>query len=167
MFYDIVGKKKYVSLRIIDWLVTNYSKDHVIVYPLFDVEGNVEELFNMHEDYTIHLKKYRKKEFDPFRRGNKEIYAPTSNSELKLNTSSCQRRFFKWALEKKVVDYAIANVKNIEMDMTQALESRKSSQREEEGNENEWNPKKKELYKKKGIHICVQLNADTIVSFDD
>ena len=54
--------KNAVSLRLIDWLVTNYSKSCSVIYK---VDGKT---FNMHQNYKDMLKAYSKKLFDPFRR---------------------------------------------------------------------------------------------------
>ena len=54
-------RKSEVSLRVLDWLVTNYAKKYLVSYPLDD--GT---LFIMFLDYKCQLKAYGKRLFDPF-----------------------------------------------------------------------------------------------------
>ena len=96
-----------ISLRLLDWLVSNYSKAHNIVYY---VDGTP---FNMHQHYKNMLKAYSKKMFDPFRR-HERIYIPytktvTDNkgtSSSVLETTVAQLMFFKWAIDNNVLEYA-------------------------------------------------------------
>ena len=53
---DIINSNSKISLRIIDWFVTNYSKKQVITI------NNI----NLYTDYKLQLKGYSKKQFDPF-----------------------------------------------------------------------------------------------------
>ena len=55
----ITGKSK-ISLRAIDWLVTNYAKKKNIIYELQD---NKIKHFNMYLEYKGQLKAYSKKIF--------------------------------------------------------------------------------------------------------
>ena len=64
LFGDIINQKTPLSLRLLDWLVTNYSKKYNITYPL---QSNTETIyFNIYLDYKNQLKAYSKKFFDPF-----------------------------------------------------------------------------------------------------
>ena len=49
-----------ISLRVIDWFVTNYAKTHSTAYMLNGQE------FLVYRDYKSQLKAYSKKLFDPF-----------------------------------------------------------------------------------------------------
>lgn len=94
---DVTGN---VSLRLIDWLVSNYSKSQNIVYYIGDIP------FNMHQNYKNMLKAYSKKLFDPFRRHSR-IYLPCNiNKNVILETTVAQLMFFKWAFENEVIKYA-------------------------------------------------------------
>ena len=49
LFGDIINQKTPLSLRLLDWLVTNYSKKYNITYPL---QSNTETIyFNIYLDY--------------------------------------------------------------------------------------------------------------------
>ena len=59
-----ISQKNVLSLRILDWLVTNYAKKHNISYTL--IKNNKEINFNIYLEYKNQLKAYSKKLFDPF-----------------------------------------------------------------------------------------------------
>lgn len=59
LFSDIINQKTPLSLRLLDWLVTNYSKKYNITYPLKYNSENI--YFNVYVDYKNQLKAYSKK----------------------------------------------------------------------------------------------------------
>ena len=103
----IVHGKSRISLRIIDWFVTNYSKKHFVVYDprtvgsesesgfesgytrmdngemVYDSSGR----FKVFNDYKMKLKAYSKKRFDPFCRWTR-IQIPCSDSDFKVESDS-------------------------------------------------------------------------------
>jgi len=99
-----------VSLRIIDWFVTNYSKQHYVVYPLDNMR------FKVYNDYKLKLKAYSKKRFDPFCRWEKTIIPYKSNQFIQ--TTIGQLNFFKWILDHQILDYIQEHYENIEQDMS-------------------------------------------------
>lgn len=121
------SSKKKLSLRLIDWFVTNYSKKFNIVYPIERPGGDV-ELFAPYQRYRDQLSAYPKKLFDPFCRGagllinyeNLEIVSEEEAKENKLKvyeTAICQLHFFKWAIENLVTEYIEQNIEAIYDDM--------------------------------------------------
>ena len=97
-----------VSLRLVDWLVTNYSKSHCVVY---DVNGKT---FCLHQNYKNMLKAYSKRMFDPFRRHGR-LYIDTSDGVFE--TTVAQLNFFRWAIDNKVIKYAQDHKSKIKTDM--------------------------------------------------
>ena len=73
---EVTEVNNKISLRIIDWFVTNYSKKNNIYYTIyitsegektFQSEGNnVYKQFTTYQSYKAQLKSYSKKKFDPF-----------------------------------------------------------------------------------------------------
>ena len=98
-----------VSLRVIDWFVTNYSKKHNIEY------NNNNNIVNVYISYKSQLKSYSKKFFDPFCRRNRINYKQS------LSTTIGQLNFFKWALTNGILDYVTNNYKTIESDMNNSI----------------------------------------------
>ena len=66
------GKQRRLSLRLLDWLVTNYSKNHPVV--IKDVSNNIKNVEFMYLAYKNHLKSYSKKFFDAFARRQRIFY---------------------------------------------------------------------------------------------
>jgi hypothetical protein len=99
---NIINGNSNVSLRIIDWFVTNYSKMNYVVYMHND------KRFKVFHEYKLKLKAYSKKRFDPFCRWDR-ITIPYNDT---LN-------FFRWALDYGIIDYIENNYAVIEEDMNQ------------------------------------------------
>jgi hypothetical protein len=112
----IINGESRISLRIVDWFVTNFSKKYYIVYEL-PTKHNVSETqrFKVYNDYKLKLKAYNKTRFDPFCRWER-ITIPYNQNQF-METTIGQLNFFKWAIENKIIDYIEANYSVIEMDM--------------------------------------------------
>ena len=98
-----------ISLRLIDWFVTNYAKQHNISYILNNQE------FLVYTNYKSQLKAYSKKLFDPFCR-RERIMFQIQGYEM-FQTTVGKLNFFRWALEKGVLDYIKMNMAKIEAAM--------------------------------------------------
>jgi len=99
-----------ISIRLIDYFVTKYSKKNKISYKLNENQLN----FNIYQSYKQQLKAYQKKHFDPFARGIRIPYFIKSTSII---TTIGQLNFFKWFISKEILDYVIKNKLIIEEDM--------------------------------------------------
>lgn len=102
-----------LSLRVLDWFVTNYSKQYDIIYNI--KKGDNVRQFTAHGHYKAMLKGYTKKRFDPFCRKKRVFLEYGTNQEVE--TTVGQLNFFKWAIENKVLDYVQANLQTIVDDM--------------------------------------------------
>lgn len=111
---NIINGNSSISLRIVDWFSTNYSKKHYLIYP---TPNNPR--FKVYEDYKLKLKAYSKKRFDPFCRWDRINIPISENSEYCFETTIGQLNFFKWAIENKVIEYIDNNYKEIENDMNE------------------------------------------------
>ena len=114
MMYIINGESK-ISLRIVDWFVTNYAKKYYTVYYLPTPDNEEQIRFKVYNDYKLKLKAYSKKRFDPFCRWDR-IQIPY-DTEKYMETTIGQLNFFKWAIENAIVDYIQENYTTIEDDM--------------------------------------------------
>lgn len=123
---EIVKGESSISLRIIDWFVTNYSKKY---YTVYNVNSENEERFKVYTDYKLKLKAYSKRCFDPFARWER-ISIPCGENNS-LTTTIGQLNFFKWAITNRVLDYLIENYKSIESDM---IERNTTSKKKRSGN---------------------------------
>jgi len=147
MLKIITGESK-ISLRIVDWFVTNYAKKN---FTLYDFENNNGEKirFKVYFDYKLKLKAYSKKRLDPFCRWER-ISIPYKGNNF-IETTIGQLNFFKWALENKVIDYIEENYDIIEKDMNNR---NSTSKRKEVITDNSKTRKKREelsIYASKSI----------------
>ena len=102
-----------ISLRLIDWFVTNYAKKNYTVYAVERNNANVR--FKVFIDYKLRLRAYGKKKFDPFCRWER-IAMPYEN-DTKIETTIGQLNFFKWALENNIMKFIEEHRREIEEDM--------------------------------------------------
>ena len=113
----IINGQSTISLRLVDWFVTNYAKKYFVIYPLKDIR------FKVYDDYKLKLRAYSKKRFDPFCRWQR-ITIPYKEN-VSMQTTIGQLNFFKWALENKIIDYIEKNYDAIERDMNSRNSSSK------------------------------------------
>ena len=111
---SIINGETNISLRIVDWFVTNYAKKNYTVYEI-PTENDSSSRFKVYNDYKLKLKAYAKKRFDPFCRWER-ISIPYDNEKY-METTIGQLNFFKWAIENRILEYIKDNYEAIEKDM--------------------------------------------------
>jgi hypothetical protein len=119
-----------ISLRLIDWFVTNYCKKNKII--IEKKSKSKREFINIYNSYKSNLRAFSKQLFDPFRRKNEIFLNYSIKNKIKIsfsfkqNTSSNnnyikttigQINFFKWVIENNIYEYIRINKKIIENDM--------------------------------------------------
>ena len=109
----ILQGKSTISLRLMDWFVTNYAKKHNVSYILNQRQ------FLVYFHYKRELKAYSKRLFDPFCR-RERIMFQIRGSEAFVTTVG-QLNFFRWALEKDIIPFINANLEAIEKDMNVSM----------------------------------------------
>jgi len=124
----IINGESQISLRLIDWFATNYSKKFFTVYMLKNSQGE-EYRFKVYIDYKLKLKAYSKKRFDPFCRWDR-ITIPY-NKDSMIQTTIGQLNFFRWVLENKILDYIEKHYNEINNDMNKRNSTTKN--RKEKG----------------------------------
>lgn len=126
---SVLKDEKKISLRSIDWFITNYSKKNKIYYNIYCNEDGVLTLDenNIHvsnisvfQSYKSQLKAYSKKKFDPFCRRNRIEF--DCNGTI-IDTTIGQLNFFKWAINNLILDYIAIHKKDIETDMNTSLKN--------------------------------------------
>jgi hypothetical protein len=129
-----------ISLRLIDWFVTNYCKKNTILIDIINKKTNNNEIINIYQSYKSNLKAFSKQYFDPFRRNKKIFFIFNINSnnfniiknidilnnteinnnikkENIIETTIGQLNFFKWIIENNIYEYICIHKKIIENDM--------------------------------------------------
>lgn len=111
----IIEQKHKISLRILDWFVTNYCKKLKIYISNTNNNPLSKKKLDVYQIYKLKLKAYSKLYMDPFCRKNKIDYY-YSDKEY-LQTSCGQLCFFKWCIEDNILEYVEKNFDIIEKDM--------------------------------------------------
>lgn len=96
---DILEKKSGISLRNLEWFITNYSKHRNLSF--VTSEG---KRFTVHCSYKSTLDGYSKKLFDPFCRAEK-INFKIPNTEKNIKTTVAQLNFIRWCIKNSIIDY--------------------------------------------------------------
>lgn len=121
----ILSGNSKLSIRVIDWFVTNYAKKKKIIYPLLEKNGYVTKYIDVYLDYKSLLKGYKKKLFDPFCRNARIPFYYTDESCL--ITTIAQLNFFKWALKNNIIDYIEEHFDEINNDMIMTIKNKTNS----------------------------------------
>ena len=109
----IINGISTISLRIIDWFVTNYSKKYNTTIDKYKNSNNNIKQFLVFLNYKSQLKAYTKKQFDPFcRRERINFYYDKYNSNKFIETTVGQLNFFRWSILNNVLKYIQENLKS-------------------------------------------------------
>ena len=79
----LITQESDISLRALDWLVTNYSKKNNIV-----CKTKNGSLFNIYHGYKVALSHFRRRNFDPFRR-RQRITLQTNEKTYETTVGQC------------------------------------------------------------------------------
>jgi hypothetical protein len=159
VFLDHTMGRSNVSLRAIDWFVTNYAKKFATFFfvnnagEVFDADNvpadkQTSDLqkFVVHHEYKQFLRGYQKEWLDPFCRGqritfeydssllvqNKNLEESASASEPTMVshiTTIGQLNFFKWVIINGVLKFVAMHIDEIETDMNAIIQSEYKSRR--------------------------------------
>lgn len=92
--HDILTTKSQgISLRNLEWFITNYAKNKHVTYTTPTGRS-----FTVHVAYKSSLDGYSKKLFDPFCRTERIQFQG-------LTTTVAQLNFIKWCLTNGIIDY--------------------------------------------------------------
>jgi hypothetical protein len=108
-FISIINSNSKISIRLIDYFVTKYSKKNKI-----NCKISEDNVINIYQSYKQQLKAFQKKNFDPFARG---IRIPYFVEDVWIITTIGQLNFFKWFISKNILEYVNKNKDSIEFDM--------------------------------------------------
>jgi hypothetical protein len=97
-----------ISLRLIDFFVTNYCRKNFISYPLNGQE------FLVYVSYKSQLKAYSKQFFDPNCRRERIVFQIYDQEPFR--TTVGQLNFFRWAFENNILDFIQEHYDDIQAD---------------------------------------------------
>lgn len=110
------NKNSKISLSVINWFVTNYSKKYDIVYHINRPCGRI-DYFSVYRSYKAHMIAYSKKLFDPYCRGTNLVQL--EYNDHKFETNIAQLNFLKWVFENLILEYISSNIDHIILDKQQ------------------------------------------------
>ena len=166
----IKGDSK-ISLRVMDWFVTNYSKKNNISYLINNNGQIISDVTNINNgkefvvylDYKLQLKGYQKKQFDPFCRRHRIQFFYNDNDYI--TTTVGQLNFFRWTIKNSVLKYIENNLVEIEKDMNDCYKAVYSVEKNNNSGGKQSRRKRQEL----SISATKKLNKSNVkiyVSFD-
>lgn len=126
---NIIDGKSKISIRILDWFITNYSKKNGTCYKI-KVNGK-HEYFYVNNEYKNQLYGYSKKYFDAYCRRKKIIYNYKYKDEnnvtqrLVFILTIAQLNFFQWVLKNQIIKYVKKHFDEIKADMKETLKKNK------------------------------------------
>lgn len=108
----LINQKEKISLRTLDWLVTSYARHK-------DVCINSER--SVYELYKLALGRFRRRNFDPFRRARRRLgdaqltYDVTFQTDEGVQrTTVGQLNFVSWTIRTGLYDYALTHKDEID-----------------------------------------------------
>ena len=166
---SILESSQKISLRIIDWFVTNYSKKNNIYYNIYITDAGKKTLhatnnafhsqFNTYYSYKSQLKSFSKKRFDPFCRRDRIKYM--YDADKTFDTTVGQLNFFKWAIDNLVIDYIKQNMDDIEVDMNHSYNAIKKNKKDYKNTR-----KQRQELSKSGSRGLSRNKIDVVLSFN-
>jgi hypothetical protein len=109
----ILQGSSQISLRLVDYFVTNYSKKSNTSYMLSGKH------FLVYFNYKRELNAYSKRLFDPFCRRERIMFQARGIEPFV--TTVGQLNFFRWFIEKEIYNYVLEHHEGIEKDMNSTL----------------------------------------------
>lgn len=143
-----------ISLRMIEFLLTNYSMVHHVNYVLITKDNEREILeyddplfeqkrfyfikndwslqnFNLRKEYEKKIDTYHKKLFDPCCRSNSgEKILFKGPQDITINTTLNQLLFFYWAISHGVIDWLMLNALKVKKEMKNEENAKKEARNE-------------------------------------
>ena len=143
-----------ISLRLVDWFITNYAKKNNTSYMMGTKQ------FLVHFNYKRELKAYSKKLFDPFCRRDRIMFEALNQPSIM--TTVGQLNFFRWFIEKKILDYIEDNRTAIEADMNASIKEHYSK----DGKKLQSGRRQRTELSRSAMKVVNQHEMNVIVSFD-
>jgi hypothetical protein len=110
---NVLNGTSLISLRVLDWFITNYSKKNNVSYVTTDGRHVIVYLA-----YKARLKAYSKRMLDPFCRWDRIDFQG-------VNTTVGQLNFFAWAHEDQIFEYLLSHLEDVQADMDARMQGKK------------------------------------------
>lgn len=123
----IIHSEYKISLRVIDWFITHYTRQKRIILwsdssgtLIENITGLTSKLtkFHIYLEYRAQLKSYTKMFFDPFRRHQRISFIISKKPFKVVETTIGQLNFFRWIFQNNILQYIEKHQEEIEEEMT-------------------------------------------------
>ena len=153
----IINQESDISLRLIDWTLTNYCKKYVIV-----IRKRNGEIVDIYETYKAKLDSYPKNELlDVFKRGSRIRFYYSDNEDDYIITSVKQLNIFKWLLEDEILDYIEKYREQINEDHRESLRRSKTNKAKNRG---KGKKSRRQELSKSAYKRCIRMSQKNIIS---
>lgn len=160
---SVVEGSSDISLRLVDWFVTNYAKKNNTVITR-QVSNNIIH-FNVYLSYRSQLKAYSKQLFDPFRRRERITFVYDAHNS-KFETTIGQLNFFRWIIQNDILEYIKLRYNEIEEDMITTQRENVIKKTSQEENTKAKPNKKRNQLSKSCINNLNLMQGRHVVQFD-
>jgi len=152
--YIVEHNSKKLSIRLVNWFVTNYSKQHFTAYEIPQEEES--RRFFVWTNYKSTEDSYSKQMFDPYCRKDRVLIP--YKGDTSIETTIGQLHFFKWAIVNKVLEYIVDHFDAIEKDMNIRLNTVKRKPMIENNDGTKTRKKREEL----SINACKGMRKESL-----
>jgi hypothetical protein len=156
----IINGESNISLRIVDWFVTNFAKKYYTVYEIPIANKNENQRFKVYNDYKLKLKAYSKRKLDPFCRWER-ISIPYEGEKY-METTIGQLNFFKWAIENQIIEYIQQHYDEIEKDMNERNSTSRRKDSSTSSNESIDNTKTRKKREELSVSACKCIKKEMV-----
>lgn len=117
--------RKLVSVRILNWFVSNFAKFHMTAYNPADYGSELPDAqgtqFVVWNQYGAAKAGYRDKDmFDPYCRNSHPVCV-SRHDGTRFRSNLGQLNFFKWAIRNRIIDYVCAHYDDIVRDLADRM----------------------------------------------
>ncbi len=124
-------KGEKMSRRFLEHFITEYARAYRCEYYVTDPTSGERYLFNVYHQAQAVLLGVHKRHMDPFSRRNRSAtnngFFEFGHGDRKCMVTVCELIFFRWALKKKVLEYAEQHEAEIKADMARMARVKRES----------------------------------------
>ena len=158
---SIINGESKISLRIVDWFVTNYAKKYYTIYEIpSKTQPDQPIRFKVYNDYKLKLKAYSKRRLDPFCRWER-ITIPYDDEKY-METTIGQLNFFKWAIENQIIEYIKIHYDSIEQDINTRNSTSKRTNSSDTSTNTDSNTKTRKRREELSVSACKCIKKETV-----
>ena len=122
-----IEKTSPISLRVLDWVVVTYAKNHPLIYKVHVAGTDYPSVIDLHQKYLVWIAEFGRELFDPFRRHQRIFFM---RNGAPVSTTPAQVNFFFFVSVYGVIDKVREKLAIIVREMTNELALKRKRQRQ-------------------------------------